>query len=229
MLLTAENIYKRFPWGDTYLEVLKGVDLSLDRGELAVLWGASGSGKSTLLHILGGIDRLDSGSVKFDGQPLEQYDDEKLDRYRNQRIGFVFQMHYLMPDFTAMENVMIPAMIAGTSRARAAEKATSLLSDLSLVDRYDHYPSQLSGGEQQRVAVARALVNDPALILADEPTGNLDQLNGQELLRLFDKLAKESDVSVLVATHDPEIASFGGKKYVLYGGKIENAKNLANM
>jgi len=223
-LLTADNIFKKFPWGDTYLEVLKGASLKVQSGRLAILSGPSGSGKSTLLYILGGLEKPESGRIMFKGDAVDAYDAQKLDAYRNQSIGFVFQMHYLLPDFTALENVMIPALIKGQSYQAGADKGKALLSDLGLYERRDHYPNQLSGGEQQRVAVARALINSPDLILADEPTGNLDRENASILLKLFRQLVDHTGVIVLIATHDPELARVGEIRYRLVDGKIEAEK-----
>jgi lipoprotein-releasing system ATP-binding protein len=228
IILAAKNIMKRFPWGEGFLEVLKGASMEIESGKLTILSGPSGSGKSTLLYIIGGLERPDLGEVIFQGELLNSYNDNKLDDYRNRRIGFVFQMHYLLPDFTALENVTMPALIAGESQAAARDRAMSLLSDLSLLDRQDHYPNQLSGGEQQRVAVARALVNSPRLILADEPTGNLDRENAGLLLKLFRKLVDHTGVSILVATHDVELAGMGDITYNLYDGKIIGPKVLAH-
>ncbi|OGC89595.1 MAG: hypothetical protein A2W25_14315 [candidate division Zixibacteria bacterium RBG_16_53_22] len=219
---------KRFPWGEGYLEVLKGASLEIESGKLTILSGPSGSGKSTLLYIIGGLERAESGEVTFQGELLNSYNDNKLDDYRNRRIGFVFQMHYLLPDFTALENVTMPALIGGESYAAARDRALSLLSDLSLLERRDHYPNQLSGGEQQRVAIARALVNSPQLILADEPTGDLDRENAGLLLKLFRKLVDHTGVSILVATHDAELAGKGDIAYNLYDGRIICSKGLAH-
>ncbi|HBZ00131.1 MAG TPA: lipoprotein-releasing system ATP-binding protein LolD [candidate division Zixibacteria bacterium] len=227
LLLEAENITKRFRSGDTYLDVLKGVNLELESSRLAILSGPSGSGKSTLLYILGGLEKPDSGRILFDSEPIDTFTNSRLDSYRNQKIGFVFQMHYLLPDFTALENVLMPAMISGQSDQAALERAKSLLAQLSLLERINHYPNQLSGGEQQRVAVARALMNSPRLIFADEPTGNLDRENAIILLKLFRKLVDDTGVCILIATHDPELAEMGDKTFRLHDGKIVGSKNLA--
>ncbi|MEE9552895.1 MAG: ABC transporter ATP-binding protein [candidate division Zixibacteria bacterium] len=221
MLLSANNIIRRFRSGDKYLEVLTGADLELNQGELATLSGPSGSGKSTLLYILGGLDRPDSGEVLFKNESVWSLKDYKLERFRNRKIGFVFQMHYLLPDFTAIENAIIPALIAGVPRSDAMEKAKSLFSDLSIYDRKDHYPNQLSGGEQQRTAVSRALINSPELLLADEPTGNLDKENADSLLKLIAKLVETTGVSVLVASHDPRVADMGSRVFRLTDGRID--------
>jgi lipoprotein-releasing system ATP-binding protein len=226
-LLCADNVTKRFRSGDTYLEVLKGVSLELKPGQLTIISGPSGSGKSTLLYILGGLEKPDSGRILFDGEPIDTFTNSTLDNYRNQKIGFVFQMHYLLPDFTALENVMIPAMIKGQMDKAALDHAMTLLAQLSLQERISHYPNQLSGGEQQRVAVARALINGPRLIFADEPTGNLDRENALILLKLFRKLVDDTGVCLLIATHDPDLAEMGDVTYRLHDGKIIGAKSLA--
>lgn len=222
MLLDAENIFKKFRSGDGHLEVLKGACLNLEQESLAILSGPSGSGKSTLLYILGGLERPDGGNVTFKGESIWDYSRDRLDGFRNRDIGFVFQMHYLMPDFTALENVMIPAMISNLPHKQALERARLLLSELSIYERKDHYPNQLSGGEQQRVAIARALINSPELVLADEPTGNLDRENADSLLKLFHKLVETTGVSVLIATHDETVSEMGQVMFRLTEGKIES-------
>jgi lipoprotein-releasing system ATP-binding protein len=226
-LLSADNITKKFRSGESYLEVLKGVSLSIGAGQLGVLTGPSGSGKSTLLYILGGLEKPDSGRIDFDGESVESFSDERIDAYRNINIGFVFQMHYLLPDFTALENVIMPALIKGDSRLDAIKRAEELLGLLSLSERKTHYPNQLSGGEQQRVAVARAMINSPRLIFADEPTGNLDRENATLLLKLFRKLVEDTGVCIFVATHDPELAGMGEVAYYLHDGKIVGPKDVA--
>jgi lipoprotein-releasing system ATP-binding protein len=226
-LLIAADIQKRFRSGEGFLDVLKGISLKMKPSQLGILSGPSGSGKSTLLYILGGLDKPDQGQITFMGEDINSFSAPKLDTYRNQKIGFVFQMHYLLPDFTALENVMMPAMISGYSRAEAAEKAKKLLAELSLDDRKNHYPNQLSGGEQQRVAVARALINSPHMIFADEPTGNLDRENAWLLLKLFRKLVDDTGVCILIATHDPELAGMGDITYRLHDGKVVGPKDLA--
>ena len=222
MLLDAENIIKKFRSGDGHLEVLKGACLKMEQKSLAILSGPSGSGKSTLLYILGGLERPDSGNVMFKGESIWDYSPDRLDGFRNRDIGFVFQMHYLMPDFTALENVLIPAMINNLPHKQALERARLLLSELSIYERKDHYPNQLSGGEQQRTAIARALINSPELVLADEPTGNLDRENADSLLKLFHKLVETTGVSVLIATHDEKVSEMGQVMFRLIEGKIES-------
>ncbi len=222
MLLDAENIFKKFRSGDGYLEVLKGASLNLKPESLVILSGPSGSGKSTLLYILGGLEKPDSGRVKFRGKSVWDYSPDRLQGFRSRNIGFVFQMHYLMPDFTALENVMIPAMINNLPHKQTLERAELLLSELSIFERKDHYPNQLSGGEQQRTAIARALINSPELIFADEPTGNLDRENADALLKLFHKLVETTGVSILIATHDEKVAEMGQVRFRLTAGKIES-------
>jgi len=224
-LLVANNITKRFRSGDSYLEVLKGVSLSIKAGQLGVLTGPSGSGKSTLLYILGGLEKPDSGQILFDSESVESFSDERIDSYRNENIGFVFQMHYLLPDFTALENVIMPALIKGENRPDAIKRADEILEILALSERKNHYPNQLSGGEQQRIAVARALINKPRLIFADEPTGNLDRENATMLLKLFQKLVEDTGVCIFVATHDQELAGMGEVAYYLHDGKIVGNKD----
>ena len=222
MLVDAENIFKKFRSGDGNLEVLRGASLNLEPGSMAILSGPSGSGKSTLLYILSGLEKPDNGRVMFKGESVWDFSSDRLDTFRNRNIGFVFQMHYLMPDFTALENVMIPAMINNMPHKQALERAQLLLSELSIYERKDHYPNQLSGGEQQRTAIARALINSPELILADEPTGNLDTENANSLLKLFHKLVETTGVSVLIATHDEKVSLMGQVMFRLTGGKIES-------
>jgi lipoprotein-releasing system ATP-binding protein len=220
MLLEADNIYKKFPSGDSFVEVLRGASMILEKGDFSILAGQSGSGKSTFLYTLAGLITPDSGDIKFDGEPINKFKAEKLDLFRNRKIGFVFQMHHLMPDFTAIENVMIPALIKGVPRDKSYRRAVELLSDLSIDHRKDHYPNQLSGGEQQRTAVARAMINSPEILLADEPTGNLDEENADSLIKLMMKLVDTSDVGVLIATHNPDLAKIGKNLFQLSEGRI---------
>lgn len=203
-MLKAVDIHKSY--GN--LHVLKGVSLSLNAGEIMTLVGASGAGKSTLLQILGTLDTPDSGHVTFENNSLSELNDRQRAAFRNKSLGFVFQFHHLLPEFTALENVCMPAFIAGTPKEEAMEKAGSLLSRLGLAGRFDHKPSQLSGGEQQRVSVARSLINQPKIILADEPTGNLDTRNSDELYDLMFELARDIGVGFLIATHNE---AFAGK------------------
>lgn len=201
-LLRAHNIYKSYG----SLVVLKGVNITLNEGEIAALVGTSGAGKSTLLQILGTLDYPDSGSLYFGQKDVTLLNEKQKAQFRNESLGFVFQFHHLLPEFTALENVSIPAWIAGSNRQEVLKRATELLERLGLGDRMDHKPTQLSGGEQQRVSVARALINQPRLILADEPTGNLDTGNSEALYQILFDLARDTGVSFLIATHNQALA-----------------------
>lgn len=215
-MITASNIYKSY--GN--LEVVKGVDLHIEKKEIVSIVGASGAGKSTLLHILGTLDKADKGSVVIDGTEVNKLSDKALARFRNQKIGFVFQFHHLLPEFTAIENICIPAYIGGMSKTNATKKATQLLEYLNLTDRKDHKPSELSGGEQQRIAVARALINDPAVVMADEPSGNLDSKSAQELHQLFFRLRDEMQQTFIIVTHNPLLAAMSDRTLTMQDGKI---------
>jgi lipoprotein-releasing system ATP-binding protein len=201
-MLEASGIHKYYG----QLHVLKGVDLVIVPGELVTLVGASGAGKSTLLQILGTLDTADQGQVRFEGVSLTSATEAQRTAFRNQKVGFVFQFHHLLPEFSALENIAMPAYIAGVDRKTADARATELLAYLGLSDRASHRPSQLSGGESQRIAVARALMNKPRLILADEPTGNLDTSNSSKLFELFQQLAKDLGVGFLITTHNEALA-----------------------
>ncbi|ATS11140.1 lipoprotein-releasing system ATP-binding protein LolD [Porphyromonas gingivalis] len=203
MIIEARNIRKSFG----SLEVLKGVDIAIDRGEIVSIVGTSGAGKTTLLQILGTLDRADSGELRINGTDIMGMNNRKQAEFRNRRLGFIFQFHRLLPEFTALENVMIPALIAGKSRKEASCEAERLLSDVNLSDRASHKPSELSGGEKQRIAVARALVNHPAIILADEPSGSLDSAHKEELHALFFRLCREMGQTFLIVTHDEKLAA----------------------
>lgn len=202
------------------LKVLKGIDLQVPDSSVVTIVGASGAGKSTLLHIIGTLDKPDSGRVQIDDTDLYKLTDKELADYRNRNIGFVFQFHHLLPEFTAVENVALPAMIAGQSKAAALKRAEELLDYLKLKERLTHKPSQLSGGEQQRVAVARALVNNPKLILADEPSGNLDTENARKLHQLFFDLRDQFKQTFIVVTHNPELATMADRTITMKDGKI---------
>ena len=200
-MITAKGIHKSFG----HLEVLKGISLELTKGEIISIVGASGAGKSTLLHILGTLDRPNAGTVEFNGTLITSYSEKKLSEFRNRHIGFVFQFHHLLPEFTALENICIPAFIAKRNRRDAEYKAMELLEFLNLKDRSHHKPSELSGGEQQRVAVARALINEPDVILADEPSGNLDSVSAVELHNLFFRLRDTFNQTYVIVTHNTEL------------------------
>ncbi|MED9995524.1 MAG: ABC transporter ATP-binding protein [Paludibacteraceae bacterium] len=202
------------------LQVLKGIDLHIAKGEFVSIIGASGAGKTTLLQIIGSLDKADQGTVVVNGITLNGLSDKELAHFRNKHIGFVFQFHQLLPEFTALENVCIPAYIAGTKKAEAQARAKEWLSKLGLAERMHHKPNQLSGGEKQRVAVARALINQPSLILADEPSGSLDSTNKKELHSLLRKLCNEYGLTILVVTHDNELASTSDRVIEMKDGMI---------
>ncbi|MFN5641960.1 MAG: ABC transporter ATP-binding protein [Sphingobacteriales bacterium] len=215
-MLTAQNIHKSY--GD--LPVLRGIDLTIHTGEIVSIVGSSGAGKSTLLHILGTLDKPDKGSFQIAGEQADRLKGKALARFRNQHIGFVFQFHHLLPEFNALENVCIPGWIAGTKRKQVEEKASDLLEKLGLKDRITHKPSALSGGEQQRVAVARALINSPQIIFADEPTGNLDSTHARELHELFLTLRNDLGQTFLIVTHNEELAGMSDRVVHMSDGKI---------
>lgn len=215
-MIRATDIRKRF--GE--LEVLKGVSLEVARGEVVSIAGASGAGKTTLLQILGTLSRPDSGRLLIDGTEPFALGDKALSQFRNERIGFVFQFHHLLPEFTALENVCLPAIIGGRNRKECMQRAKELLSMLSLGHRMDHKPAQLSGGEGQRVAVARALINNPCILLADEPSGNLDSRNREELHSLFFSLREQMNLTTVIVTHDDQLSSLSDRKITMIDGKI---------
>jgi lipoprotein-releasing system ATP-binding protein len=206
-MLKAEKITRKF--GD--LEVLKGVDITIESGEMVSIVGSSGAGKSTLLHILGSLDQPDAGTILLDNQPIQALSPKKLAAFRNKNIGFIFQFHHLLPEFDALENVSIPGWIAGNNKTFVKERAIELLTSLGLKDRILHKPNQLSGGEQQRVAVARALINQPKIVFADEPTGNLDSNNARDLHQVFVDLNQQTGTSFLIVTHNLELAALSGR------------------
>ena len=215
-MIQATGIHKSY--GD--LEVLKGIDLHIAKREIVSIVGASGAGKSTLLHIIGTLDKADSGRLVIDGTEVDKLSDSQLAAFRNKKIGFVFQFHHLLPEFTAIENICIPAYIAGMDKKEAVEKADKLLEYLNLTNRKNHKPSELSGGEQQRIAVARVLINEPAVVLADEPSGNLDSKSAQELHQLFFRLRDEMNQTFVIVTHNPELASMSDRTITIKDGKI---------
>ena len=215
-MITAENITKSF--GN--LQVLNGISLEIGKGEVVSIVGASGAGKSTLLQILGTLSRPDGGSLAIDGYDVLSMKGDSLSEFRNRKIGFVFQSHHLLPEFTALENVMIPAFIAGTGRKEAQVRARELLAEVGLEGRLDHKPSELSGGEAQRVAIARALVNGPAVLFADEPSGNLDSVTKQEIHRLFFDMRERHGQTVVIVTHDSALADMCDRKFTMQDGLI---------
>ena len=202
------------------LKVLKGIDLEILEGEIIAICGASGAGKSTLLHIIGTLDKPDKGEVLFDTTSIFAFNDQELSLFRNQNIGFVFQFHHLLPEFTAVENVALPAMIAGESKKNAIKKAQEMLQIMQLSERFLHKPAQLSGGEQQRVAVARALINNPKVVLADEPSGNLDTEHARNLHQLFFDLRDQFKKTFVIVTHNEELANLSDRKIIIKDGKI---------
>ena len=216
-IIQAKGIEKSFG----QLKVLKGIDFSVNKKEVVSIMGASGAGKSTLLQILGTLMRPDAGSLEIDGSLVDNLSGNELSAFRNRKIGFVFQQHHLLPEFTALENVMIPAFIAGRPEKEAKQKALELLEVMGLSDRTTHKPSELSGGEQQRVAVARALINDPAIIFADEPSGNLDTKTKQELHQLFFTLRDKLGQTIVIVTHDPDLAKMCDRCLVMKDGSFQ--------
>jgi lipoprotein-releasing system ATP-binding protein len=217
-MLNAKKLEKSFEG----LRVLKGIDLEIQKGELIAIVGASGAGKSTLLHILGTLERPDSGSLQIGGREVSTLGSDALAEFRNKNIGFVFQFHNLLPEFSAIENIMIPGFIAKKNEKETHRKANELLAILGISERRDHKPSQLSGGEQQRVAVARALINSPALVFADEPSGNLDSKNATELHNLFFQLKKELNQTFVIVTHNTQFADLADRKLEIKDGVIFN-------
>lgn len=217
-MIFAKNIHKSY----NHLHVLKGVSLEIKKGEIISIVGASGAGKTTLLQILGTLDKPDSGEIIMNDVNIGQLNERKLSEFRNKQIGFVFQFHHLLPEFTALENVCLPAYIAGKSKTEAEIKAKDLLNLLGLSERSEHKPAALSGGEQQRVAVARALINSPAVILADEPSGNLDSASAKELHNLFFTLRSKFEQTFIIVTHNEELANMADRKLVIKDGVINN-------
>lgn len=216
-MIAADQIKKSFGTVD----VLRGIDLNIAKGEIVSVVGASGAGKTTLLQILGTLDRPDSGNITFGGVDITSFNEKELSAFRNANIGFVFQFHHLLPEFTAIENVCIPAYIAKKSKTEATARAKELLEMLNLGHRMEHKPSEMSGGEKQRVAVARALINDPLVILADEPSGNLDSKTKQELHELFFTLRDQFNQTFVIVTHDAELAELSDRKIIISDGLID--------
>ena len=220
-LLSARGLKKTYVMGQRSLEVLRGVDVAIARGDFVALRGASGTGKSTLLHLIGGLDTPNAGEIIFAGQNIAGFSDRQLTDFRNRRVGFVFQAYHLLPELTALENVCLPARVARISTGNAAKRAGELLARVGLKDRLDHKPSELSGGEQQRVAIARALINEPELLLADEPTGNLDSHTGGEIMELLQSLRTERQTTLVIATHDAKVAAAAPRVIELVDGRIK--------
>jgi ABC-type lipoprotein export system ATPase subunit len=225
-MLSARAVTKSYVMGKRSLEVLCGVNLDVARGEFLALRGASGAGKSTLLHLIGGLDSPNSGDIYFDGQNLAAFSERKLTEFRNRRVGFVFQAYYLLPELDALENVCLPARMARVPAAQAAARGRELLSLAGLKDRMEHKPYELSGGEQQRVAIARALINEPELLLADEPTGNLDSHTGGEIIGLLKNLRAEKQTTLVIATHDANVAAHAERVVELADGQINTDAGL---
>jgi ABC-type lipoprotein export system ATPase subunit len=219
-LLSARGLAKTYTMGRRTLEVLRGVDLDVARGEFLALRGASGAGKSTLLHLMGGLDSPNAGEIHFAGQNLAHFSESQLTHFRNRRVGFVFQAYHLLPELTALENVCLPARVARMPVAQAVARARGLLARAGLGERTEHKPFELSGGEQQRVAIARALINEPELLLADEPTGNLDSRTGGEIIELLKSLHVEKHMTLVIATHDARVAAHAQRAIELADGRI---------
>lgn len=221
VILKAENIYKSFKTvKKAKLEILKGISLEIESEKITVIVGTSGAGKSTLLHLLGALDRPDSGEVIYQDKNIFKLSDERLAKFRNTNIGFIFQFHHLLPEFTALENVAIPQMINGTSLKDASETSKELLESVGLSERIEHKPAELSGGEQQRVAVARALANNPQIIFADEPTGNLDSANSEEIHKLIVELKEKYNKTFVIVTHNQNLVKLADKVFEIKDGKI---------
>jgi lipoprotein-releasing system ATP-binding protein len=229
-ILEAAGLRKVYQGGDGLpIEVLAGVDLSVARGEFVAIVGSSGSGKSTLLHLLGALDRPSTGTVRLDGRDFGELDETALAQVRNRTIGFVFQFHHLLREFTALENVMLPLLIAGEDDIRARSRAEELLAAVGLAGRMSHRPAALSGGEQQRAAVARALAADPVLVLADEPSGNLDTANSERLHQLFARLSREFETALVVVTHNRSLAGRADRVLSLEGGRLVPLASVESM
>jgi len=220
-LFSARSLAKAYTIGKRTLEVLRGVNLEVARGEFLALRGASGAGKSTLLHLIGGLDTPNSGEIRFAGQNLAAFSERELTEFRNHRVGFIFQAYHLLPELTALENVCLPARVARVPAARAVARGRELLNQVGLAERLEHKPFELSGGEQQRVAIARALINEPDLLLADEPTGNLDSRNGGEILELLKGLRANRLTTLVIATHDAHVAANAPRVIELVDGRIQ--------
>jgi lipoprotein-releasing system ATP-binding protein len=226
ILIKVTNLVKNYVSGNETLYILKGINFEIEEGKAAAISGQSGSGKSTLLNIIGGLDRADKGSVFIGKDEITSLSEKELSLFRSKKTGFIFQFHYLLKDFTALENIMLPAYIAGMKKKDAINRAKALLADMKLEDRAGHFPSQLSGGERQRIAVARSMVNDPALILADEPTGNLDPQNSEIAAQLLYEGARKWGKTLIVVTHDKKVAARASIRLVLENGLLSRERPL---
>ncbi len=219
--IVVENLYKSYNTGTEELKILSGVDLEIEKNTRVILTGNSGCGKSTLLNLISGMDEITKGEIVVDGLSVKNLTEKEIASYRANSIGLIFQFHYLLKDFTALENVMLPAFMTGIDRKTATEKARDLLVEIGLQDRLNHMPSQLSGGERQRVAVVRSLINDPGIILADEPTGNLDENNSKKVEDILFELVKNHGKTLLLVTHDTALAERGDRHIVIHDGKLQ--------
>jgi ABC-type lipoprotein export system ATPase subunit len=228
LILTARNLRKEYTMGRRSVQVLCGVSLEVQRGEFVALRGSSGAGKSTLLHLIGGLDKPDAGEMTVIGEDLMRLSPARLARFRIEKIGFIFQAYHLLPEFDALENVCIPGRIARHNAATVQKRARELLDRVGLIARLDHRPYELSGGEQQRVAIARALINEPEIIIADEPTGNLDSHTGQDILDLLCEIRTERKTTLLIATHDSKVAERAPRVVQLVDGQIAPPDSLSN-
>ncbi|GAB4290061.1 MAG: ABC transporter ATP-binding protein [Ignavibacteriaceae bacterium] len=225
IIIKVENLRKSYQTaGKNKLEILRNINAEFPTGKITIIVGASGAGKSTLLHHLGGLDRPDEGKIFFRNENIFTYSEEKLARFRNKHVGFIFQFHHLLPEFSAVENVMIPQLISKCKSQNAKQRAMELLSIVGMNERLEHKPAELSGGEQQRVAVARALANDPEIILADEPTGNLDSINSISIHKLIKKLNESLGKTFIIVTHNPNLTALGDIIYQMKDGTLEKAK-----
>ena len=220
LLLSARGLKKSYALGKRTLEVLRGVDVDVARGDFLALRGSSGAGKSTLLHLIGGLDTPNAGQIFFNGQELTKFSERKLTAFRNRQVGFVFQAYHLLPELTALENVCLPGRVARLANADVEKHARNLLDRVGLAQRLDHKPSELSGGEQQRVAIARSLINEPILLLADEPTGNLDSKTGSEIMELLKTIRDERQMTLVIATHDAKVAASAPRVIELVDGLV---------
>ena len=225
MILSAKGIHKSFKNGNAVLSVLQDLNISVKKQEIVTIMGPSGSGKSTLLNILGTLDKPDSGQLIVNNQNIAELSDNKLAKLRNRHLGFVFQFHHLLPEFTAFENVLIPSMLANQEN-HSEKRAIELFSYLGLSDRRDHFPSQLSGGERVRVAVLRALINEPEIVLADEPTGNLDVANASKLIELFHRICEDFKQAMVITTHNPDVARIGDSHWNLEKGQLVPLRSI---